>query len=148
MAVDRQILQERFQTLADAELLRLCRSAELTDDAQAIAVRELGARGLTLAQDSPAPAAADEIYLGDWVMVARYLSYTEVHLLQSCLEAAGIPALAADAHLLQTDALLGPAMRGASLKVPAACAAEARELVAAYQRGDFRLDESFDPGGR
>jgi putative signal transducing protein len=84
-------------------------------------------------------------YAGDWVIVERYLSYTEVHLLRSCLEAAGVPAEVADAQLVQTDPLLSPAMRGASLRVPEKHLAEAREVIAAFHRGDFALGEDFEP---
>jgi hypothetical protein len=66
-------------------------------------------------------------------------------MLKSLLEAAGIPATLGDAHLVQTDALLIPAMRGASVRVPASCAAKAREVEAAFKRGDFQLDDSFEP---
>jgi hypothetical protein len=144
MGPDRASLEKTFEELADDELLRRCASGELTDFAQSIALAEARARGLEL----PARQAAteqEEEYLGDWVMIARYLSYTEVHILRSRLEGAGIPAAVADAQLVQTDALLTPALRGASLRVPAACAAEAREIVAALKRGDFQLDDDFEP---
>ena len=84
-------------------------------------------------------------YQGDWVIVDRYLSYIEVHLLQSCLKGAGIPALVSDAQLVQTDPLLSPALRGASLRVPAERFDEAKELLAAIKRGDFALDDDFEP---
>ena len=87
-------------------------------------------------------------YAGDWVIVERYLSYTEVHLLRACLEAAGVPAEVADAELVQTDPLLSPAMRGASLRVPATRVAEAREVIEALKRGDFQLEDDFDPDQR
>ena len=47
--------------------------------------------------------------------------------------------------LIQTDALLTPAMRGAHVRVPAAHVRDALEIVAAFRRGDFRLDDDFDP---
>jgi hypothetical protein len=87
-------------------------------------------------------------YEGDWVIAARYLSYTEVHMLRSCLEAAGVPAEVADAQLVQADPLLSPAMRGASLRVPASYLAEAREVIEAFKRGDFELADDFDPNQR
>ena len=145
MGPSRSSLEETFRELADDELLHRCTSGELTDFAQSIALAEVRARGLELPGKPPDPQEQEPQYLGDWVTVARYLSYTAVHLLQSCLEAAGIPAAVADAQLVQTDALLTPAMRGASVRVPVAWATEAREVVAAYRRGDFRLDEDFDP---
>ncbi|HXZ52541.1 MAG TPA: hypothetical protein VEH51_11115 [Burkholderiales bacterium] len=111
-------------------------------------MEELRARGLDLPQEPAIQQQPEEPYLGDWVTVAQYLSYTEVHVLRSCLEAAGIPAEVADAQLIQTDGLLTPAMRGASVRVRAAYAGEARKAIAAYRRGDFRLDDDFDPGAR
>jgi hypothetical protein len=141
----RSSLEETFRELADEELLRRCTSGELTELAQAVAREEVRVRGLAL----PAPETREEAepeYLGDWVIVARYLSYTEVHLQRAVLEGSGIPAVVADAQLMQTDGLLGPALRGASLRVPAAYADQARELLAAYRRGAFRLRDDFDPG--
>jgi hypothetical protein len=87
----------------------------------------------------------DPDYEGDWVIIARYLSYLEAHLFQSCLEGARIPVLISDAQLVQTDALLTPALRGASLRVPAARVTEAKELLAAIKRGDFELGDDFEP---
>jgi len=147
MAPHHKDLEEMFRALADEELLRRCASGELTDSAQSIASRELRDRGLALPLPREPKAIADpgEDYLGDWVMIARYLSFTEVHLLKSRLESAGIPAMIGDANLIQTDALLSPAMRGANVRVPEAYVPEALEIVAAFKRGDFRLPENFDP---
>jgi hypothetical protein len=88
----------------------------------------------------------DHHYQGDWVIVAQYLSFAEVHILRSLLQNAGIPAEVADAQLVQTDALLIPAMRGARLRVPATRLEEAREVIAAFRRGDFALGDDFEPG--
>ena len=85
-------------------------------------------------------------YQGDWVIVAQYLSFTEVHILRSLLRNAGIPAEVADAQLVQTDALLIPALRGARLRVPAMRVAEAQEVIAAFRRGEFELGDDFEPG--
>ena len=145
MGPSRESLKETFQELSDEELLRRCTSGELTDFAQSVALAEVRARGLELPAAPQAARDEEQPYLGDWITVARYLSYSEVHLLRSCLEAAGIPATVADAQLIQTDALLTPAMRGASLRVPAAYSAEAAEVIAAFKRGDFQLDENFEP---
>jgi len=134
----RESLEETFRELADEELLARCTSGELTDEAQAIALAEARARGLQIPV-RPKVEEEESVYLGDWVTIARYLSYSEVHILRSCLEAAGIPATVADAQLVQTDALLMPAMRGASLRVPAACATDAQEILEAFRRGDLQL---------
>ncbi len=145
MPPDREDLEELFRSLADEELLRRCASGELTDFARSIALKEARARGLAPLDAPQAPPPPEEPYRGDWIMVARYLSFTEVHLLKSRLESAGIPAMVGDAHLIQTDALLSPAMRGANVRVPAAYVRDALEIVASFKRGDFRLDDDFDP---
>ncbi len=137
-------LKKMFGELADEELLRRCASGELTELAQSIAMAEVRARGLTLPRKLP-PAREPE-YQGDWVVVAQYLSFAEVHILRSLLQNAGIPAEVADAQLVQTDALLIPALRGARLRVPETRVAEAKEVIAAFKRGDFELGEDFEPG--
>lgn len=146
MGPSRSSLEETFRELADEELLRRCASGELTELAQAVALDEVRARGLAPPAAEATQGEPEPEYLGDWVIVARYLSYTEVHLQRACLEGSGIPAVVADAQLMQTDALLTPALRGASLRVPAAYADEARAVLAAYRRGAFRLRDDFDPG--
>ena len=91
-------------------------------------------------QQSEEPA-----YQGDWVVIAQYLSFAEV-ILRSLLQSSGIPAEVADAQLVQTDALLIPALRGARLRVPATRVAEAQEVIAAFRRGEFELGDDFEPG--
>ena len=101
----RSSLEETFRELADEELIRRCSSGELTELAQAVALEEVRARGLAL----PTPVVEEEPepeYQGDWVIVARYLGYTEVNLQRAVLEGNGIPAVVADAQLMQTDGLL------------------------------------------
>lgn len=136
-------LKRIFAELADEELLRRCASGDLTELAQSIAMAEVLARGLTL-PPKPPPRREPE-YQGDWVIVAEYLSFAEVHILRSLLQGAGIPAEVADAQLVQTDALLIPALRGARLRVPATRVADAKEVIAAFKRGDFELGEDFEP---
>jgi len=143
--MEREHLQSVFRDLTDEELLRRCASGELTQLAQAIAVAEVHARGLEVPTKLEPEQPHDPDYQGDWVIVAQYLSFAEVHILRSLLENAGIPAEIADAQLVQTDALLIPAMRGARLRVPAMRVAEAQEVMAAFKRGDFALGEDFDP---
>ena len=142
---ERERLKKMFAELADEELLRRCASGELTELAQAIAVAEVRARGLEAPPKAEPAPVHDAEYQGDWVIVAQYLSFAEVHILRSLLQNAGIPAEVADAQLVQTDALLIPALRGARLRVPATRVAEAQEVLAAFKRGDFELGEDFEP---
>jgi hypothetical protein len=82
----------------------------------------------------------------DLFEVARYLIPMEASLVQGCLVASGIPAVLADAHLVQTDLLLAPAMGGVRILVPQAHIREAQAVLEAFQRGAFALDEDADVG--
>jgi hypothetical protein len=79
-------------------------------------------------------------YEGDLVMVARYLTAIEANILASCLQSFGIQAQADDTNLVQTDSLLTIALGGACVRVPATKAEEAREIIAARDRGEFEID--------
>ena len=79
--------------------------------------------------------------------VARYLIPMDATLVQGCLVAAGIPAVLADANLVQTDLLLAPALGGVGILVPEDYERQAGEVLAAYERGEFALDEDADVGG-
>jgi hypothetical protein len=81
---------------------------------------------------------------GDWCVVARSLDAIEAQLWSACLEAAGLDAMLADAHLVQTHSLIGVAVGGVRVMVPASQAAEAAEVLEAFHRGDFALDDTPD----
>ena len=86
-------------------------------------------------------------YLGDLVTVARDLTPTDAHMLCACLQAARVPAVVADDNLVQANPLWSVAVGGAKLRVAASHVEEARQVIAAFERGDFALDDDFDPGG-
>lgn len=77
--------------------------------------------------------------------VARFMSPTEAYLLQSCLQAGGVVAQVRDANLVQTHGLLAGAVGGVRVCVAPADALEALQIIDAFNRGDFAIDESFDP---
>lgn len=83
---------------------------------------------------------------GDLVEVARYLVPMEASLVQGCLVASGIPAVLADAHLVQTDMLLAPALGGMRILAPRDYLQQAHAVLAAFERGEFALDEDADVG--
>ena len=76
----------------------------------------------------------------DWTVIARSLDPTEAHLWCACLHAARIDAMVADANLVQTHSLIGVAVGGVRVMVPASQAAEAKAVMAAFHRGDLALD--------
>ncbi|MBW8896644.1 MAG: DUF2007 domain-containing protein [Massilia sp.] len=83
----------------------------------------------------------------DLVEVARYLVPLEANLVQGCLVASGIPAVLADAHLVQTDMLLAPALGGVRILVPQDYLQQAQAVLEAFGRGEFELGEDADVGG-
>ncbi|MCC2960872.1 DUF2007 domain-containing protein [Massilia sp. IC2-278] len=80
----------------------------------------------------------------DLFIIARYLVPMEAAMMQGCLEASGIPAVLADAHLMQTDLLLAPALGGVRILVPASYLQQAQAVIEAYGRGEFSLDEDAE----
>ncbi|WP_040787905.1 putative signal transducing protein [Massilia niastensis] len=77
----------------------------------------------------------------DLFVVARYMVPLDATLAQGCLVAAGVPAVLADAHLMQTDLLLAPALGGVRLLVETEHLQQAHAVLAALARGDYALDE-------
>jgi hypothetical protein len=82
----------------------------------------------------------------DLFIVARYMVPLDANLAQGCLEAAGIPAMLADAHLMQTDLLLAPALGGVRVLVPFEHIQPAHAVLEALARGDYALDEDAPDG--
>lgn len=82
---------------------------------------------------------------GDLKTVARFDDPTEAQLLQGLLQSEGIPASLADAHLVQAYRLLSSALGGVRVQVPAHRFDEAMQVIAAFEAGDYALDEDSDP---
>ena len=80
------------------------------------------------------------------VILERDLTPTEAHMLCACLRAAGIEAEAGDTNFVQFNALLAIAVGGAKVRVPETQLKDARQILHAYRRGDFELDDDFDVG--
>lgn len=79
--------------------------------------------------------------LGDWVTLTTVFQPMEAFMLRGVLQAAGLPAAVADAHLVQAHGLLASAIPVRVL-VPEGCKAQGEAVLAAFHRGDFRLDDS------
>lgn len=79
----------------------------------------------------------------DLFVIAKYLVPMEATLAQGCLAAAGIPAVLADAHLMQTDLLLAPALGGVRILVPSEYLQQSAAVLEGLARGDYALDDSF-----
>jgi len=85
-------------------------------------------------------------YAGDFVTVAQFLDPTDAHIMRSCLEAAGVPAIVADANMVQMHSLLSIAVGGVRIRVPESYVAEAKDVIEAFNRGDFALTDDEMPG--
>jgi len=82
----------------------------------------------------------------DLFVVAKCMVPTDAHLLAGCLVAGGVPAVVADAHHVQADLLIAPALGGVRILAPASYLVQAAEILAAYERGDYALDDDLDVG--
>ena len=78
--------------------------------------------------------------LGDWQTLITVFSPTEAYLLRGVLQAAGLPASVADAHLVQAHGLLAPAIP-VRVQVPELCMDQGKDVLAAFERGDYGLSE-------
>jgi hypothetical protein len=91
-------------------------------------------------------AAADEAPPpGELVTVTCVYKTLEAEALRGCLQAQGIPATLGDMHTIQTDTLLAHALGGIRVQVPASFAPAAHAVVAAFERGEFAIDD-LPPG--
>jgi hypothetical protein len=138
--------QVHFESLSDTELVAQIR-AGLIDEAIHIAIAEARSRGLPEESFSQQSAdIAESAYEGDMVLLERGLSPQEAQVLAGFLVAAGIAADSGDTNIVQANALLSIAIGGASVRVPELRLAEAKELIVAFRRGDFALDDDFQSG--
>jgi hypothetical protein len=155
MDVTPESLAEKFRLYDDDELLQLLRSGDLTELAQTVARAELAGRGIDPGHAGAPPSPDREpqpeptpepVVEGDLVMVARMLDPLEAEMLRGRLETEGVPAMVADAQIVQTNVLYKLAVGGVRVMVPEAYLAQAREIVRADARGDYALDDGTDVG--
>ncbi len=95
------------------------------------------ARAASDTQDDAAPPH------GDLVTVTRVFNSLEAEMLRGCLEAEGIPVTLGDVQTVQTY-LVGVALGGIRIMVPAPFADSARLTVEAIDRGALAIDELPD----
>jgi hypothetical protein len=117
---------------------------KLTEFAQEVAASELARRQIDVPARPPAAVNPDDAQDAsassdqDLVPVGRFLDPIEAYLLQSRLEAEGIPALVADA-LAFHNVPLGSG--GVRVLVPESFLARATEIRNEIARGDTALDD-------
>lgn len=80
-----------------------------------------------------------------YAVAARPLP-TDAAMVQGCLVAAGVPAVLADANMAQAYAGALAALGGVRILVARRYVRQAVEVLAAYDRGAFALDDFTDVG--
>ncbi len=83
---------------------------------------------------------------GDLMVVARFFTPTDAYMLKSCLEANGVPAVVADAHLVQANQFLTTAVGGVRVLVPQSHFEQGMAVRKAFEAGEYELDDDFDVG--
>ena len=149
MTVTRQSLVEHFGLLSDDELLDQFQSGDLTDLAQDVAVAELRSRKIDFSEArSPKPSTEPEVDVKaawsseDLVLVAR-LNSVSAHLLQSRLNAEGVPAIVAD-DFAYRNVPFPVLFDGVRVLVPESYFDRAAEIKKKIDRGDYALDDKAD----
>lgn len=153
MKISRQDLVERFQVLEDHVLLDRVRSGTLTPLALEVAREELRSRGIEDAAVSPPTEQIEEQVEEsldpdpdpssdvDLVTIARFTNPLEANVLRNCLEAHGVFAFLWGEHLGTAHHFLSVASGGMRLQVRSDQVEQAKEVIAAFERGDFAIDE-------
>ena len=139
MNTDEYDLTSHFRDMSDEELMSRCAAHILTEAALTVALRELSSRGLTLTERSESESEDAAVYEGDYETVAQFLNPIDAQIVCASLQTAGIRAYIADANVVQTNSLWSIALGGARVRVPALRVSEAKDIIAAFDRGDFTL---------
>lgn len=139
-------LAKRFDAMSNKELLNLLRAGTLTPLAVEVASAELRSRGVEPSPLSTAAARDREpaIPPGELVTVGEFWNPIEANLLRSLLQSEGIFVHLWGEHLGVAHTFLSVASGGMKVQVPRNQAAQARELIAAYKRGELALEEDSD----
>ena len=151
MTVTRQSLVDHFGRLNDDELLSEFQSGELTALAHDVATAELRRREIDSSKSKPEtpPSAQPQADVGaassseDLVLVARFNDPVSAYLLQTRLDAEGVPAIIADAFTYQ-NMPFGAGVGGIRVLVPESYCERAAEIKSDIDRGDYKLDDKAE----
>jgi len=90
-------------------------------------------------------AGDDEIDPDSLTEIARFTISIDAQVLAGCLEASGIPVFMGNFDTANALGYMGAAVP-IVLRVPTRQLDEARAVIAAFERGEFALDEDADYG--
>jgi hypothetical protein len=144
MEVSREELANSFRELSDEELLARVKAGTLTDLALEVAASEFRSRGLVLPKTQTAEESDASGELGDetvdLVTVANFSNPLKANVLRACLEAHGIVAFIWGEHT-QTHLFFPIGTGGVRVQVPDTQLAQAKEVMAAWERGELAIDD-------
>src|ERR1700736_4078326 len=106
MTITRQSLAEYFGRLNDDELVVEFQSGGLTELAREVAAAEIQSRDIDISEEDVPPTSGSE----NLVLLARFYDVSSTYLLQSRLDAEGLPSIVADALTYQN--IIGGALGG------------------------------------
>ena len=149
MDISEADLTKHFRELSDAALLEQLRAGTLTPFALEIAEREARSRDLEIPDAEPVDLDADAgPHEGDGpdedvdlVTVAQFANPLKANVLRACLESHGIFAYCWGEHLGVANIFMSIAGGGVRVQVRSDQVDQAREVIAAFERGDFALDD-------
>ena len=138
--ITRQTLAEHFGRLNNDELVTEFQSGGLTELAREVAEAEIQSRSIDISQYQarlPVPRPDSE----DLVLLARFYDVSSAYLLQSRLDAEGLPSIVADALTYQN--IIGGALGGGvRVLVPESYFARAAEIKSRIDSGTYSLDDN------
>ena len=137
MTITRQSLAEYFGRLNDDELVIEFQSGGLTELAREVAAAEIQSRNIDISEEDVPPTSGSE----DLVLLARFYDVSSAYLLQSRLDAEGLPSIVADALTYQN--IIGGALGGGvRVLVPESYFARAAEIKGRIDSGTYTLDDN------
>jgi hypothetical protein len=146
MTITRQSLAEHFGRLNNDELVTEFQSGGLTELAGEVAAAEIQSRSIDISQyqarlPEPRPEPEMDIAPEDLVLLARFYDASSAYLLQSRLDAEGLPSIVADALAYQN--IIGGALGGGlRVLVPESYFARAAEIKSRIDSGTYTLDDN------
>jgi|SRR6266480_132914 len=144
MMITRQSLAEHFGRLNNDELVTEFQSGGLTELAREVAAAEIQSRSIDISQHQarlPEPRPEPEMGSEDLVLLARFYDVSSAYLLQSRLDAEGLPSIVADALTYQN--IIGGALGGGvRVLVPESYFARAAEIKSRIDSGTYTLDDN------
>jgi len=83
---------------------------------------------------------------GSLLVLARFFEPMDAYVLKACLESNDVPAVVADAHMVQANQFLTTAIGGVRVLVPESHFERALKIRKAFDAGEYQLDDDYDVG--